>query len=417
MAFGNPTGQAKYTRLKTKEQLDAAAAASEAAVRAGWVRTEDEKYERAKLADPYNALVAAGCCVRKGGSTWSVRQGGRILFNYNLKNGRYLGCTPSRSVDYGDSVEMLHAATGINRREARDLLLGETSSRAPISLAPTTTTPTAVSVTPAVAQPEPVVYPDLWDCNNDDFAACRKYALKRVPCEVTIDQAETEGMLEYGSGPHGRSLLFVGYEESHLDCPDPLSRTIRRITRRDLVDGEYAKMDVTGSTKAYAPIAFGDWQNDVTEDPARVVHVVESGVSGLAVQARARKLGQRVPAVIVSGGASQTGFITLEPARSVLLAATAVVIEYENEQMSFTVIEKMRAKGLAVSGPSCLEYLANTQTKTDAGHDKQRDLIAILRAVGPDSISSNRPSDSRIGDMADEFLAMEGSKILPGRLA
>jgi hypothetical protein len=160
-----------------------------------------------------------------------------------------------------------------------------------------------------------------------------------------ITAAERCGFLRYCRN----GLLFVGFDQTG---------TVGSVTKRYIVPGRDAagstvtKRDFCGSQKKYPPILPGD--------PARVV-IVEGGVDALAVHDRTRRLDQTPPTVICTGGVTVLSCFGGSQVQKILMDADQITFYGENE-----------------SRPE-------TQAWTDAWRKKQRERVAEICGVSPDT--------------------------------
>ena len=203
--------------------------------------------------------------------------------------------------------------------------------------------------------------------------AGRKYLQGRGISLAMIKRAEECKFVRYCRN----GLLFLGFDEGGA---------VRSVTKRCIVqeqdaDGRiFTKRDFCGTNKDYPPILPGD--------PARV-EIVEGGVSALAVQDRARRLGQAPPTVICTGGVTVLSCFDGSQARQMLTDARQITFYGENESSQ----EK--------------------QARTDAWRKKRRERVAEICGFSPDTPHRIRVTYPPKGcsDVADWHLLKQQQQI------
>jgi hypothetical protein len=194
---------------------------------------------------------------------------------------------------------------------------------------------------------------------------------RKIPIAVTM-AAIRQGFIF----PLHDGVAFVGYDAA---------RVPRWVVKRAIVSSiapEFTKVDFRHSDKSFAPIFRGDNPESVW--------IVEGGVDALAVHALAKLDGRKTPSTIVSGGARSLSFLrpeTMPPTvREVLAGARSIIVAREREKD------------------------AETQTATDAGHEKQAEFAR--RAAPHAEVSLWIPPDGQGKDIADVlvFRVMNGSQ-------
>jgi len=281
-------------------------------------RVQPAEIQSAKKIDPAHFFSKYGYYVKQIGRQYSIRQGKDEYFRSTWKNGHWVHCDHYGN-GVGDNIAMIqHLDPGKSFIEAVYALHGAPS----------------VSV-----HPEPVLktkkrpLPVLPTCNNWAEQQGRIYLQDRGISKETILDAEKAGFLGYTLD----GVLCIGRDEK---------RVIRAITRRAWsAKTEIQKRDLFNSDKSYTPILPGKSKNIV---------IVEGLVDALAVHDLCKKQQKEVPTVIVSGSAEARGFLEREHIQHIVKSAKRITVCYEHE------------KNLEI------------QTKTDAAHDKQVQLIAEI---------------------------------------
>jgi len=293
--------------------------------------------QSARQLDPTAYLEGHGYTVRREGRHLSVRIGGDEVYRMTRRHdGCWLWCD-RRGAYGGDNIDLVREIEpGTSYAEAVYRLLGMPTVLQRPSEPPKRQPPQLPAQGPAARE------------------RGRIYLQSRGISQDTIDYAERAGMVRYADG----GVLFVGYDDAGR---------AQNITRRAVSpDDPVQKRDLRGSDKSYPPILPGD--------PA-VVWIVEGGVDALALHDFLRRVGERerLPTVIVSGGAHVRSFLEREHVQSILRQAESVVVVGENEKDP------------------------ETQAKTDEGHQKQAQRVAEI--TGREARQWKPPSDAK--DLAE----------------
>jgi len=270
----------------------------------------------ARELDPTAYLEAQGYTVKREGRHLSVQAGGDEVYRVTQQqDGRWLWCDLYGNHG-GDNIDLVREMEpSLGYSEAVYRLLGAPTVR---------------------QQPRPVPKrepPKLPVESIDARENGRNYLVERGITMETIREAEKSGMLRYTDG----AVLFVGYDRSG---------TAQNATRRATDPHDSVqKRDLRGSDKRYPPILPGN--------PSKV-WIVEGGADALALHDMAKRGGRQPPTVIVSGGANVRGFLENPQVQDILRGAHVVTVALENEKD------------------------ADTQARTDAGHQKQAQVVAEL---------------------------------------
>ncbi|MHB8369461.1 MAG: hypothetical protein ACYDBP_07205 [Leptospirales bacterium] len=253
--------------------------------------------DKARMTDPTDYLASRGYSVERQGRHLSVRQGKEEVYRITQKpDGHYVACTKEGEA-VGDNIALV-------RREESD----KSFPAAVESLTGVIAAPKIETVKSTIPERVPPVLPP---CSEVDRAAGRDYLEGRGISKTVLDRAEKSGFVRYSQD----AVLFCGHD---------ISGRPQNVTRRDIrPDVEVSKRDLKGSLKEYAPILPGD---------QKVAWVVEGGTDALALQTMKERAGEPVPAVIVSGGARNRGFIDNSQVQKVLKEADKVVVANENEK-------------------------------------------------------------------------------------
>jgi hypothetical protein len=272
----------------------------------------------ARQVDPTAYLEAQGYTVTREGRHLSVSANGDEVYRVTRQqDGHYVWCDHYGNAG-GDNIDLVREITpGTDFAEAVYRLSG-----AP-TVGPRPTPPAA----PKRAAP---VLPAQ---KQADVAYGRDYLARRGIRDEVIKAAEKSGMVRYAQG----GVLFVGYDQAG---------TAQNVTRRATSpDDLMQKRDLRGSDKSHPPVLQGD--------PLKV-WIVEGGADALALHAMAMRGDKPPPTVIVSGGAGVRSFLDNPDVQAILQRAERVTIAGGNEKD------------------------ADTQTKADAGHQKQAQRVAEI---------------------------------------
>lgn len=270
-----------------------------------------------KQISPVNYLVSQGFTVKSEGRHHSVRdsQGNEQYRLTEKANGHFVWCDFYGNQG-GDSLALV-------KDVEPDLPFIERAYR--------------LTDSPVVAQgltpvKRPKTKPNLPRQTESGKAQGRAYLRKRGISLGTIREAEEEGFLKYCSD----GVLFCGYNQSNNE--------IASVTKRATDPAaEVQKKDLSGTDKSHPPILKG--HNSDT------LWFVEGGADALALWDIAKRQGKDEPTVIVTGGARVYSCLENKYVQRLTGDSELVIMAYENE-----------------NSPS-------KQIKTDAGHDRQREII------------------------------------------
>ena len=141
-----------------------------------------------------------------------------------------------------------------------------------------------LSPSPTPREPRPVLPPET----TQERALGRGHLLARGLDLQTLLEAERQGWLRYGAG----GLLFLGYDEA--------GRVRNALWRAIDPAAKQRERDLAGSDLRYAPRLAG------VED---TIWIVDEGEDALAVHTLARRRFEPPPTVIVTGGATLSGWL------------------------------------------------------------------------------------------------------------
>ena len=277
-----------------------------------------------KHASPIPYLESRGFIVKKVGSGYSVLVDGDEYYRLDNTRSGWLWCDQYGNRG-GDNIDLVHEIEGKNVKfkDAVALLNAETGALVTVSAV-------QLVVTEKVCEFKE-------NENKDNQKYGRLYLIKRGISQKTIEHAEKQRFLDYTYG----AIVFVGKSNNVIK-----SATLRYYTNTK--QDQTNKRDVKGSVKAYAPILHGD-------PASRTVWIVEGGTDALALHDIAMREHKPRPTVIVSGGAGARAFIDIPHIQSIIKQlALKIVIALDNEKDE------------------------ETQIKTNAAHQKQRERLADL---------------------------------------
>jgi hypothetical protein len=160
------------------------------------------------------------------------------------------------------------------------------------------------------------------------------YLQKRGISISIIKEAEQQGFLKYCSD----GILFCGY--------DQMNKEIASVTKRATYSNlEVQKKDLWGSDNSQPAILKGS---------SKTLWFVKGGADALALHDIAKRQRQKSPMVVVTGGARIYSCLKNEYIQMLTSKCSTVIMAYENEDSPLK------------------------QIKTDAGHDRQREIIKKL---------------------------------------
>lgn len=339
---------------------------------------QDQRRALARTLDPISLISAHGLAVKKSGAHFTVYEPGNMRdeiarVSISKKVGCWMSCG-ARKEPIGDNIVLLRHLFDYSYLEAVDALLrhaGISDMRSPALPAKALQAVAVVQYTTEAPK-----FPVLPEQTDADVEAGRKYLEKRGIDMATILKNERDGAVRYGtvcvSEYRNRSVLFVGVDDDN----EVMSAMHRSVTN-------HFRGDITDSDKAFPCIFMGDLD--------RIV-LVEGGISGLAAQSRARRAGEPIPTVIVTGGGSVTKFLENNVVRELLTQPDlkSITLWFENETLSAKAIKRMA-------------LLAKKQGESDAAHEKQ---IAGIEALGgPVLVTRTRPANLQHKDVADVLIA------------
>lgn len=305
----------------------------------GGARVDAADRQSARELDPSHYLESHGFEVVRdgtGGRHLSVRMGGDEMYRLTKKHdGHWLWCDLYGNSG-GDNIDLVKEIEGVD---------GFSDAVYRLVSAP---------IQPVQVRPEkPRTPPTLPVAGYGSKAAGRQYLEGRGIAPEVIDAAEAVGMLRYAPG----SLFFVGY-----DAQGTAQAATRRAT--DPTD-DVQRRDLKGTDKRFPAILPGD---------PRSVWIVEGGIDSLALHTMSQRRGERMPTVIVSGGAGVRSFLERAEIQQMLRQAERVVVAYENEKDQ------------------------ETQERTDAQHDAQVEAVREVIGRMPETF---RPRPEHGKDLAD----------------
>lgn len=305
--------------------------------------------ERAKRFDPFATLERWGYCLKKDGARHvSLRDGKDEIARGTFKDGSWVWC--GKAADgIGDNIALVrHLRPDLSFRDAVETLDGRQL-------------PSDIPRTFTSQDNQTQKFPKLPVGSADDRDEGRRYLMQERSISLeTLKHSEACGMLRYC----GNGVLFTGMDE--------LMR-VRSATKRMLVpevseDGKTRnKRDFFGSDKTYPAVIKGV--------PSEV-HLVEGGVSALALRDLFNHMNRPEPTIIVTGGARVNLFFDNPAIVEKLRTAENVFVWQENE-----------------SRP-------DIQAKTDLDHEKQIQRIITLRCNSEEGVFSGIPPEG-IKDLAD----------------
>lgn len=305
----------------------------------GGARVDAADRQSARELDPSHYLESHGFEVVRdgtGGRHLSVRMCGDEVYRLTKKHqGHWLWCDLYGNSG-GDNIDLVKEIEGVD---------GFSDAVYRLVSAP---------IQPVQVRPEkPRTPPTLPVAGYGSKAAGRQYLEGRGIAPEVIDAAEAVGMLRYAPG----SLFFVGY-----DAQGTAQAATRRAT--DPTD-DVQRRDLKGTDKRFPAILPGD---------PRSVWIVEGGIDSLALHTMSQRRGERMPTVIVSGGAGVRSFLERAEIQQMLRQAERVVVAYENEKDQ------------------------ETQERTDAQHDAQVEAVREVIGRMPETF---RPRPEHGKDLAD----------------
>ncbi len=270
-------------------------------------RVTDEQRQRAREIDLPAWLAARGDRIEKNGSKeFKLRQGdGEAVRLYRSdKDGVWLVRDGHRTLD---AIGFVQEREHVTFQDAVRQLAGEHA-------------PTPKPLPPPVAE-APAAPLQLRLANPAQREAARSYIEGRGISSQTIEQACEQGFMAYDY----RGAVFVGRDASGA---------IRSAETRFLQPQQYrgeplTKMSYRGSDKTFSPILRG-------EEGAKEIHMVEGGVSALALRDihRRERPGEPLPTIIVTGGARTLKWQDNPEIAELLKQAECVSIHKENERDS-----------------------------------------------------------------------------------
>lgn len=285
-------------------------------------RVDRADRQSARELDPTAYLESWGYTVKREGRHLSIRSsGGDEVYRVTRQHdGHWVTCDRFEN-GIGDNIALVQELEpGTGFAESVYKLSG-----APSVAKSTSTRPVPA---PVVRQPPKMPAQDAQDVKRG-----RAYLFERGITLETIEHAEKVGMVRYAEG----GVLFIGYDR----VGTPRNATRRAIAPTDPVQ----KRDLRGSDKSYPPVLPGN--------PLRV-WIVEGGADALALRDITKRRGQQPPTIIVSGGAGVRSFLARADIQAILKRAERVTVAGENEKT-----------------PAA-------QSKADAGHQKQAQLVAEI---------------------------------------
>lgn len=297
-----------------------------------------------KSIDPTPYLESQGFNVVKEGRHHSVKLAGDEVYRLTEKpDGRWLWCDNygNRGGDNLDLVKELEPQKSFGDR----VYTLRDESRPTASSRPK-------------PRSRPTRKPKLPHQDQKAVKQGREYLLERKMSQEVIERAEQQGFLKYCSD----GVFFCGYDENG---------EIAAATKRAIdAAAEVQKKDLFGTDKSCPPILHGGSD----------VWIVEGGADALALQNIKERAGDPRPTVIVSGGARVYSFLERPEIRELLKGARSVTVAYE------------------------LEDTPEKQMQTDAGHDKQKGLVAEITGK---EVGEYRPGGLKDLAAVNEFQAKD----------
>lgn len=261
-------------------------------------RVSERDRVAAREVDPTAYLQSQGFTCQRGKSTIYVRDSrGDEVYRVTEKDGRFVACDKYEN-GIGDNIALVQdVEPGLPFADAVYRLYGSPGVAVERPVAPKAAKPKALLVMPPQTP--------------NDEARGQKYLQGRGIDLVTIREAEQVGFLAYGD----KAVFSVGRDFGG----NPKSATRRATDPADKLQ----KSDWSGTDKSILPVLPGT---------SGEVLIVDGGVDALAAHARARRLQQPAPTVLVTGGVGNRSWLNVPALQSELRSATKITISVDNER-------------------------------------------------------------------------------------